>query len=94
VRALLILGALALILMAQPVRAEDAPILSMRRVSFATGADHQWYHDGAKNWQVGVYGAYNVIPHASIVASSIYDFRYEYLEHRVGIRIRIWQGRQ
>ena len=42
----------------------------------------------------GVYGAYNVIPHASIVASSIYDFRYEYLEHRVGIRIRIWQGRQ
>jgi len=74
--------------------AEDAPILSMRRVSLATGVDHKWYEDGAKGFQVGVFGAYNVIPHASLVASSVYDLNGKGLEHKVGIRIRIFQGRQ
>lgn len=71
----------------------DAPILSMRRVSFATGADAKWYEDGGKGWQAGVFGAYNVTPHASLVGSSVYDFRYKGLEHKVGIRIRIFQGK-
>ena len=77
-----------------PAHAEDAPILSMRRVSLATGVDHKWYEDGAKGFQVGVFGAYNVIPHGSIVASSVYDLNGKGLEHKVGIRIRIFQGRQ
>ena len=85
--------ALALLVLAHPAHAEDAPILSMRRVSFATGADAKWYTDGARGWQAGVFGAYNVTPHASLVASSVYDFNARYLEHKVGIRIRIFQGR-
>ena len=74
--------------------AEDAPILSMRRVSFATGVDHKWHHDGVRNWQAGVFGAYNISPHLSLVGSSVYDWRHQYLEHKVGIRIRIFTGRE
>jgi hypothetical protein len=78
-----------------PAHAEDAPILSMRRVSFATGVDTRWLDSNvAPSWQVGVFGAYNIIPHASLVGSTVYDFKGLGLEYRVGIRIRIFQGRQ
>lgn len=73
-------------------RAADAPILSMRRVSFATGADHKWYTDGARGWQAGIFGAYNLTPHLSLVGSSLYDFNAKGLEHKVGLRLRIWRG--
>jgi hypothetical protein len=82
-----------LMILARNGRAADAPILSMKRVSFATGADHKWYADGARGWQAGVFGAYNVTPHASLVGSSVYDLNAKGLEHRVGIRIRIFQGK-
>lgn len=72
--------------------AADAPILSMRRVSFAAGVDHKWYVDEKRGWQAGVFGAYNLVPHASIVASSVYDFNAKGLEHKIGLRIRIWRG--
>jgi hypothetical protein len=75
-------------------KAEDAPILSMRRVSFATGVDHKWFDTGERNWQAGVFGAYNLTPHLSLTGSSVYDWRSKWLEHKVGIRIRIFTGRQ
>jgi hypothetical protein len=87
-----VLLAAALLLLAATAHAADAPILSMKRVSFAAGADHKWYADGNKGYQAGVFGAYNVIPHASLVGSSVYDFNAKGLEHKVGIRIRIFQG--
>lgn len=74
------------------VAAETAPILSMKRVSFATGVDHRWQPERQVSWAVGLYGAYNVTPHASLTGSTLYDLKAEKLEHRVGIRIRIFQG--
>lgn len=87
------LAAILLTALAATAQAADAPILSMKRVSFATGADHKWYHDGARGWQAGVFGAYNLTPHLSLVGSSVYDLPAKGLEHKVGVRIRIFQGK-
>lgn len=87
-----LLAALALVLLATAAHAEEAPLLSMKRVSFATGMDHRWQPDRVSSWCVGAFGAYNLTPHSSIVASTIYDLKGERLEHRVGFRIRIFQG--
>ena len=81
-----------LLVLAATAHAADAPILSMKRVSIAAGADHKWYTDGSKGYQAGLFGAYNVVPHASLVASSLYDFNAKGLEHKVGVRIRLFQG--
>ena len=86
------LAILALVAVATCARAETAPVLSMRRVSFATGLDHRWQPDRQVSWAIGVFGAYNLTPHASLVGSSLYDTKAARLEHRVGIRIRIFQG--
>jgi len=85
--------AAALLLIPRTSRgAEEAPLLSMKRVSFATGMDHRWQPDRVSSWCVGAFGAYNLTPHSSLVASTIYDLKGERLEHRVGFRVRIFQG--
>jgi hypothetical protein len=88
-----LIASLALALFSAPAfAAEAAPLLSMKRVSFATGIDHRWQPERQVSWAAGLYGAYNLTPHASIVGSTLYDLKAERLEHRVGVRIRIFQG--
>jgi hypothetical protein len=86
-----------------PVRAEDAPLLSSKRVSLAGGLNYEWRTTPLKNnsepllerhgeWTTGLYGAYNLTPHASLVASSVLGFDSRQLRHTVGLRIRFFQG--
>lgn len=71
----------------------EAPILSMKRVSLATGANFKWYDTEArKAWNVGVYGAYNLTPHLSLVGSAEKGLDRAGVEGKVGVRIRIFQG--
>jgi hypothetical protein len=86
-----------------PVRAEDAPLFSSKRVSLAGGLNYEWRTTPLKNnsepllerhgeWTTGLYGAYNLTPHASLVASSVLGFDSRQLRHTVGLRIRFFQG--
>lgn len=76
----------------KPAKAEvvDAPLLSMKRVSFAAGLNHRW--DERPQWVTGLYGAYNLTPHLSITGSVGYLHSDTRIEPQVGIRIRLWQG--
>ena len=87
-----------------PVKAaEDAPLFSSKRVSLAGGLNYEWRTTPLKNnsepilerhgeWTTGLYGAYNLTPHASLVASSVLGFDSRQLRHTVGVRIRFFQG--
>lgn len=86
-----------------PVRAEDATLFSSKRVSLAGGLNYEWRTTPLKNnsepllerhgeWTTGLYGAYNLTPHASLVASSVLGFDSRQLRHTVGLRIRFFQG--
>lgn len=85
------------------VKADDAPLFSSKRVSLAGGLNYEWRTTPLKNnsepilerhgeWTTGMYGAYNLTPHASLVASSVLGFDSRQLRHTVGVRIRFFQG--
>ena len=84
--------AMTAVLATGAVAAETAPLLSLKRVSLAAGVNHRWEPEGRTQFLTGVYAAYNVTPHLSLVGSTAYLHTAERLEHNVGIRIRIWQG--
>lgn len=97
------LVACLLFLNCAPAKAEDAPLFSAKRVSLAGGLNYEWRTTPLKNnsepilerhgeWTTGLYGAYNLTPHSSLVASSVLGFDSRQLRHTVGLRIRFFQG--
>lgn len=83
--------------------AVEAPLLSAKRVSLAGGLNYEWRTTPLKNnsepilerhgeWTTGLYGAYNLTPHSSLVASSVLGMDSRQLRHTLGLRIRLWQG--
>jgi len=83
---------------------KDAPLLSASRLSLATGAQYRWNTtplSGASEpilgrhaeWEAGVFGAYTVTPHASLVASTTLGLNSRQFRHTLGFRFRIWQGK-
>lgn len=82
----------------------DKPLLSASRLSLATGAQYRWNTtplSGASEpilgrhaeWEAGVFGAYTVTPHASLVASTTLGLNSRQFRHTLGFRFRIWQGK-
>lgn len=82
--------------------APDVSVLSLERVSVAGGLNYLWYaapfesSDPVPTWprgfEVGLYGAYNLTPHASLTASLSYMPDNKWIEQRIGIRFRLFRG--
>lgn len=94
---------IGIVLLAQPVRAaEDRPLLDFSRISFAAGVNYAWhaapFEDSApvpafgKEWETGLYAAYNLTPLLSLAGSTVYGFDNKLVETRVGVRIRFGRG--
>ena len=45
-----------------------------------------------KEWEVGLYGAYNLTPHLSLAGSEVYGFDNKNVQSRVGLRVRFGNG--
>jgi hypothetical protein len=80
-----------------------APLFSAKRASLATGAQYEWRTTPLANnsepllgrhaeWAAGVFGAYNLTPHASLVGSTTIGIDSKQFRHTLGLRIRIWRG--
>ena len=93
---------IGIILLAQPARAEDKPLLDFSRISFAAGVNYAWhaapFEDSAlvppfgKEWETGLYAAYNLTPLLSLSGSTVYGFDNKLVETRLGVRIRLGRG--
>ena len=100
--ALFAIVALSRLAIAQ-VPQEKYPLFSKERVSLATGAQYAWRTTPLANnseplqgrhseWEAGVFGAYNLTPHASLVGSTTIGIDSKQFRHTLGLRIRIWRG--
>lgn len=89
---------------AQTPEPKNAPLISASRLSLATGAQYEWRTtplSGASEpllgrhaeWAAGVFGAYTVTPHSSIVASTTIGLNSRQFRHTIGVRFRIWTGK-
>lgn len=93
---------LGIVVFAATAKAADKPIVDISRLSLAAGANYAWHSqpfvDGApppafgKEWEFGIYGAYNLTPHLSIAGSSVYGLDNKLVESRLGLRFRLWRG--
>lgn len=94
--------AVALVAMAAVAQAADKPLFDWSRLSFAGGVNYKWIAaptDASapvpafgKEWEAGVYGAYNLTPMLSLTGSSVYGFDNKQVESRVGLRVRLGNG--
>lgn len=82
---------------------EEAPLLSAKRLSVASGLNYEWRTTPLANnsepidgrhgeWAAGFYAAYNLTPHSSLVAASVLGFDSRQLRNTIGIRFRLWNG--
>ena len=81
---------------------EEKPLLAWERVSFAAGLNYAWhagpFEDSApvppwgREWETGLYAAYNLTPLLSLTGSSVYGFDNKLVESRVGLRVRLGRG--
>jgi hypothetical protein len=89
---------------AQAQGPQKAPLFSKSRASLATGLNYRWNTtplSGASEpilgrhaeWEAGVFGAYTVTPHASLVAATTLGLNSRQFRHTLGVRIRIWTGK-
>lgn len=84
--------------------AEDKPLMSLDRVSVAAGINYLWYAapfdtsdpvpSFPRGFEVGLYGAYNLSPHLSLTGSVAYMPDNKQLEQRLGLRFRLYQGKE
>ena len=99
----ILLSLLASASLAQSPAPEVAPLFSAKRISLATGANYEWRTTPLANnsepllgrhaeWTAGVFAAYNLTPHSSLVGSTTLGIDSRQFRHTLGFRIRIWQG--
>lgn len=94
--------ALALLLVATASFAAEEPLFSPKRLSVAAGANYASFSQVGisaaqvpayrKEWEVGVYSAYNLTPRASLVASSVLGLDNRLVRWSAGFRIRMFRG--
>lgn len=93
---------LVLCLFAAYCRAADAPLISKERISVASGLNYEWRTTPIARseavtgrhgeWTVGTFAAYNLTPHSSLVASTVFGLNSRQLRNSVGVRIRLFRG--
>lgn len=95
-----VLVAALLFLTAVSAQAQDKPLFSATRLSLAAGASYDWFGKVGdqplplfkKEWKVGLFAAYNLTPHLSLVGSTDYGLDNKWTESKVGLRLRLFQG--
>jgi len=98
-----ILAVLAALCLASAAHAaEPKPLLSAERLSLGVGANYAFYSaplessarlpDFKKEWEAGVFAAYNLTPHLSAVGSSVYGLDNKQFRTSIGLRVRIFKG--
>ena len=95
---LLMLAALA---MCNPAHAAEQPLLSITRASLAVGVDYASYQNQGdqrlpnfvKEFEPGIFGAYVLTPHATLVGSGCYGLDNKIIRWKVGVRAVLWRGR-
>ena len=107
-RLTLMFVALLLVALSFPALAQDQSMLSLDRLSIATGLDYAWYAplaDGEtlptlqrKEWEVPLNLAYNLLatpdkrPLVSLIAGSSWGFDSHIVKTRVGLRLILFTG--
>lgn len=82
----------------------QAPLVSKSRLSVASGLNYEWLTTPLANnsepirgrhaeWSAGLYAAYNLTPHSSLVASSVIGLDSRQLRNSLGVRFRLWNGK-
>jgi hypothetical protein len=89
-----ILFALALLAIPSLAVAADEPILSFKRLTFAAGVNRVFVKEVMQFTEVGVYGAYNLVPRLSIAGSVTkpVGIDADALQSRIGVRLRLAGG--
>lgn len=101
-KAVVMAAVLGVVLFAATAKAAEAPagrpLLALDRLSFAGGLNYCWYAaplDGSapvpsfgKEWEAGLYAAYNLTPHLSLAGSSVYGLDNKNVQNRIGLRVR------
>jgi hypothetical protein len=75
------------------------PALSLERVELGAGLNYVWHVQGgiepvpafAHEWEAGLYGAYVLVPRASLVGHIAYGFDNKLTRVEPGIRVRLTQ---
>ena len=88
-----------LCMLASNAMAETKPLFSKDRVSLAAGLDYSFYNRAGvepvpsfkKEWEVGLFGAYNLTPKLSLTSSAGYGFDNKFVRYKVGLRTVIWR---
>lgn len=80
----------------------DKPLFDWSRFTVAGGLNYAWYAAPfdksapvppfGKEWEVGLYGSYNLTPHLSLAGSTVYGFDNKTVQDRLGLRFRFGSG--
>lgn len=99
--ALLLSVMVAVATFASPVIALEAPIFSLTRLSVGAGSSYDWYSDYSetdesppfsKEFVIGIYGAYAMTQHTTLVGSSVYGLDNKQIRTSLGIRTVLYNG--
>ena len=79
----------------------EQPLFSKDRASLALGLDYAAYQKVGseplpqfkKAWEPGLFGAYVLTPHLTLVGSGAYDVDNRWMRWKVGIRTVLWKGK-
>lgn len=92
----------SIVVFAATAKAADQPLLSFDRLTFAGGLNYKWIAAPTaesapvpafgKEWEAGLYAAYNLTPHLSLAGSAVYGFDNKQVEERIGLRVRFGKG--
>lgn len=98
----LVLAVLGIVAFAATAKAADQPLLSLDRLTFAGGLNYKFVSAPepesapvppfGKEWEAGLYAAYNLTPHLSLAGSIVRGFDNKQVEERIGLRVRFGKG--
>ena len=96
-----LLAVVALMALAGVAKAAEQPLFSKDRASLALGLDYAAYQQVGdeplpqfkKAWEPGIFGAYVLTPHLTLVGSGAYDVDNKFARWKVGIRTVLWRGK-
>ena len=99
----IVIAALTLLALASCAHAATVePILSPKRLSIAAGANYAAYSKLTasaaeipaykKEWEAGLYAAYNLTPRLSLTGSSVLGLDNHLVRSSIGLRVRLFRG--
>jgi hypothetical protein len=80
---------------------QEVPIMSATRLQLGAGANYEWLSKGnnssiatpfQKEFTVGLYGAYNIVPNVDAVAFTKYGVDNKWFNTALGVRVTFFSG--